>query len=169
MGSETRRPEEARTNQCRLRHRGTKRRKPQAKREAAPVCLLESRPESPLVRVFYNHLKRQRSLSCLGSDTSVGISCVDQVCVSKSVRYGRDSVREITFLLILSLLCVAPAMAQSPTATINGIVLDPSGAPIAGAEVLIVNDGTGAQFVTKTNGDGIYLIPNLPPGTYRLQ
>lgn len=88
----------------------------------------------------------------MGSDTSVGISRVDQVCVSKSFCYGRDIVREITFLLILSLLCLAPAIAQSPNATINGIVLDPSGAVIAGAEVVVVNDATGVQYTTKTNG-----------------
>jgi carboxypeptidase family protein len=78
-------------------------------------------------------------------------------------------VREVTFLLILSLLCVALAIAQSPTATINGIVLDPSGAAIAGAQVVIVNDATGIQFATKTNGEGIYVVPNLPPGPYRIQ
>lgn len=104
-----------------------------------------------------------------GSDTSVGISRVDQVCVSRSFCYGRDSVREITFLLILSLLCLGPAIAQSPNATINGIVVDPSGAVIAGAEVVVVNDGTGVQYTTKTNGEGIYVVPNLPPGPYRVQ
>ena len=104
-----------------------------------------------------------------GSDTSVGISCVDQACVSRSFCYRRDSVREITFLLILSLLCLGPVIAQSPNATINGIVLDPSGATIAGAEVVVVNDATGVQYTTKTNGQGIYVVPNLPPGPYRIQ
>jgi hypothetical protein len=78
-------------------------------------------------------------------------------------------VREVTFFLILCLLCVAPAIAQSPTATINGIVLDPSGAAIAGAQVVIVNDATGVQYSTRTNGEGIYVVPNLPPGSYRIQ
>src|SRR5713226_3869023 len=87
----------------------------------------------------------------------------------KSVCYRRDSVREVTFLLILSLLCVAPAVAQSPSATINGIVLDPSGAAIVGAQVVIVNDATGVQYTARTNGEGIYVVPNLPPGPYRIQ
>jgi len=78
-------------------------------------------------------------------------------------------VREFTVLLILSLLCVAPAIAQSPTATINGIVLDPSGAAIAGAQVVVVNNETGVQYTTKANGEGIYVVPNLPPGPYRIQ
>jgi len=78
-------------------------------------------------------------------------------------------VREFTLLLILSLLFAAPAIAQSPTATINGIVLDPSGAAIAGAQVVVVNDATEVQYTTKTNGEGIYVVPNLPPGPYRIQ
>jgi hypothetical protein len=78
-------------------------------------------------------------------------------------------VREVTFLLILSLLCISPAMGQSPSATINGIVVDPSGAAIAGAQIVVVNDATGVQYTTKTNGDGIYVVPNLSPGPYRIQ
>jgi len=78
-------------------------------------------------------------------------------------------VREVSFLLILCLLCLVPAIAQSPNATITGIVLDPSGAAIAGAEVVVVNDATGVQYTTRTNGEGIYVVPNLPPGTYRIQ
>jgi hypothetical protein len=78
-------------------------------------------------------------------------------------------VRELTVLLILSLLCVAPAMAQSPNATINGLVLDPSGAAIAGAQIVVVNDATGVQYTAKTNAEGIYVVPNLPPGPYRIQ
>ena len=78
-------------------------------------------------------------------------------------------MRELTFLLILSLLCVAPAIAQSSSATINGIVLDPSGAAIAGAQVMVVNDLTGVQYTTRTNAEGIYVVLNLPPGPYRIQ
>jgi hypothetical protein len=87
-----------------------------------------------------------------------------QICLLR-----RDSVREITFLLILSLLWVSPAIAQSPTATINGIVLDPSGAAIVGAQIVVVSDATGVQYTTKANGEGIYVVPNLPPGPYRIQ
>ncbi|HSZ00422.1 MAG TPA: TonB-dependent receptor [Terriglobales bacterium] len=78
-------------------------------------------------------------------------------------------MRRFIFLLIQSLLCLSQAIAQSPNGTINGIVLDPSGAAIAGAEVVVVNDATGVQYTTKTNGEGIYVVPNLPPGSYRIQ
>jgi hypothetical protein len=59
--------------------------------------------------------------------------------------------------------------AQSPTGTISGLVTDPTAAAIAGAEVIVVNDATRVQFSGKTNEEGIYVVPNLPPGNYRLQ
>ena len=49
------------------------------------------------------------------------------------------------------------------------MVTDPSGAAIAGAEVIVVNDATRVQVVGKTNDEGIYVVPNLAPGNYRVQ
>lgn len=73
---------------------------------------------------------------------------------------------------VRSLICVftvLPLFAQSPNGNINGLVSDPASGIIAGAEVVAVNDATGAQYITKTNSDGIYVLPSLPPGPYRLQ
>lgn len=64
---------------------------------------------------------------------------------------------------------VLPLFAQSPNGTINGIVLDPVGRAIAGADIVIVNDVTAVKYFSRTNGEGIYVVPNLPPGPYRLQ
>lgn len=60
-------------------------------------------------------------------------------------------------------------LAQSPDGNINGLVSDPSSAAVVGAEVVAVNDVTGVQYTTKTNSEGIYVLPSLPPGPYRLQ
>src|SRR5580704_8011000 len=60
-------------------------------------------------------------------------------------------------------------LAQSPSGNINGLVSDSSSAAVVGAEVVVVNDGTGVQYTTRTNSEGIYLLPNLPPGPYRIQ
>lgn len=62
-----------------------------------------------------------------------------------------------------------PLLAQSPNGNINGLVSDPATGEIVGAEIIAVNDVTGLQFTTKTNSEGIYVLPNLPPGPYRLQ
>jgi len=70
---------------------------------------------------------------------------------------------------LLFLLLADLAFPQSPDGTISGIVLDPTGASIEGAEVLIINDLTRVQYPGRTNGEGIYLVSNLPPGPYRLQ
>jgi Carboxypeptidase regulatory-like domain/TonB dependent receptor-like, beta-barrel/TonB-dependent Receptor Plug Domain len=98
-------------------------------------------------------------------------SCVGRKSVSDSVylRRYRLRVRQIVFLFLTCLLVIPLAIAQSPNGTISGIVVDPSGAVIVRAEIVIVNDATGVQYPTKTNGEGIYVVPNLPPGTYRLQ
>src|ERR1700693_2978971 len=78
-------------------------------------------------------------------------------------------LRRIGFLLILIPLFAANISAQSPNGIINGLVIDPTGAVIPGAEIRVVNDATAVQYIGKTNGDGIYVVSDLPPGTYRLQ
>jgi hypothetical protein len=78
-------------------------------------------------------------------------------------------VRKIGILLVVCLVVVVSVRAQSPSATVNGLVLDPSGAVIVGADVIAVNDATGVRYSVRTNSDGIYVVTNLPPGRYRLQ
>jgi Carboxypeptidase regulatory-like domain/TonB dependent receptor/TonB-dependent Receptor Plug Domain len=78
-------------------------------------------------------------------------------------------LRQIIFVVVVSLLFIGAALAQSPNGTISGTVFDPSGNVIGGAEVSVVNDATRVQSYTKTNNDGVYVVPNLPPGSYRLQ
>ncbi len=75
--------------------------------------------------------------------------------------------------IALPLACVVSlvlhSVAQSPNGNINGLVLDPTSQLIVGAEVIAVNDVTRVQYATKTNNEGVYVLPNLPPGPYRIQ
>jgi hypothetical protein len=50
--------------------------------------------------------------------------------------------------------------------TIDGNVVDPSQAAIAGATVVAVNEGTNFTRNTVTNAVGEYTLPTLPPGAY---
>jgi hypothetical protein len=59
--------------------------------------------------------------------------------------------------------------AQSVNATLNGLVLDSSGAVIPGATVQAINDGTNIVYPTTTNDAGVYSLPSLPPGRYHIQ
>jgi Carboxypeptidase regulatory-like domain/TonB dependent receptor-like, beta-barrel len=79
------------------------------------------------------------------------------------------NLRQFAVLVVLTLTVIAPLVAQSPNGTISGIVVDPSGGVIVAAEIVVVNDATGLQYTSKTNGEGIYVVPSLPPGSYRLQ
>lgn len=74
----------------------------------------------------------------------------------------------VAFLAVVSLVAF-PLLAQSPNGTINGLVLDPANRAISGADILAINDVTGVKYSTRTNEEGIYSVPNLPPGPYRLQ
>ena len=78
-------------------------------------------------------------------------------------------LRHILAFVCLSLFGITQLCAQSPNGTISGLVVDPTGAIVIGADVLAANDATGVQYPAKTNQDGIYLVSSLPPGTYRLQ
>jgi hypothetical protein len=75
----------------------------------------------------------------------------------------------VVLLSVCALMWTATLLAQSPNGVINGLVVDPSGRGIVGAEVVVENDVTGLKYTTKTNDEGIYVLPNLPPGPYRLQ
>jgi Carboxypeptidase regulatory-like domain/TonB-dependent Receptor Plug Domain len=75
----------------------------------------------------------------------------------------------IVLLLIIGFISVGSTRAQSPNGTISGLVLDPSGGAIVSAEVTVVNDSTRVQYFAKTNAEGIYVVSNLPPGSYRIQ
>jgi len=77
--------------------------------------------------------------------------------------------RLIALCFILVLFFITSTAAQSTNGTVSGIVLDPSGGSIAGADIVIINDATGVKYSGKTNGDGIYVVPNLQPGSYRIQ
>ena len=66
-------------------------------------------------------------------------------------------------------LCGPGAIAQVNRATITGTVTDSSGAVVAGAEVTATNTGTNVPTKTVSNGDGIYVIPNLFPGPYSVE
>ena len=76
---------------------------------------------------------------------------------------------QITLVLLFVIALALPMSAQSPDGTINGLVLDPLNRAISGADILVINDATGVKYSAMTNGEGIYVLPNLPPGLYRLQ
>jgi len=62
----------------------------------------------------------------------------------------------------------ASAWGQS-TATLSGVVTDPSGAVLPRAQVVIHSLATGADRTLATDAAGIYVAPSLQPGDYKIQ
>jgi Carboxypeptidase regulatory-like domain len=60
------------------------------------------------------------------------------------------------------------ALAQVITGSIRGVVKDPSGAAIAGAEVIAKHSATGDVRKGASGGDGSYAFPSLPIGSYEI-
>jgi len=52
------------------------------------------------------------------------------------------------------------------TGGISGTIVDQNGALIPGATITAKNDATGASLVGKANGEGTFLISDVPVGTY---
>ena len=73
------------------------------------------------------------------------------------------------FLVVAVALCLpGMLMAQSGRGTIDGVVTDPSGAVVPGAEVTITNKTTGSESGCITTESGVYRAPYLPPGMYQV-
>lgn len=82
-----------------------------------------------------------------------------------------SSLKFWTVILVLGLLVVVPAplaRAQSTYGTVDGTVLDSSGAAVAGAQVTLTNVGTQEKRIQSTGAEGLYQFVNLPPGQYRV-
>jgi carboxypeptidase family protein len=93
----------------------------------------------------------------------------DQVwghCVTRIAR----SICSFVVLCTVAALALAPAgaAAQDPRGTIQGRVVDTSGAAIPGATVDVLNIATGVVTPTTTNDQGSYRAPFLNPGNYRV-
>jgi hypothetical protein len=59
--------------------------------------------------------------------------------------------------------------AQTGTGTLAGRVVDDQGAALPGALVTVTEEATGAVRTTPTNREGVFRVPALPPGRYRVQ
>src|SRR6266404_4618024 len=68
---------------------------------------------------------------------------------------------------VLALYALA-AYAQNTTGSIAGVIRDPAGGVIPGANVRATNTGTRAVFRTTTIGEGQYAIRTIPVGLYDL-
>jgi hypothetical protein len=71
--------------------------------------------------------------------------------------------------IVLAFLTGAIAIGQEVSASITGIVTDPSAAPILNASVSARDMDRGTLWPTETNESGVYFFPRIPAGRYELK
>ena len=74
-------------------------------------------------------------------------------------------------LVLSSLLAMAVQICAqvTPTGTISGVVKDPGGLVLTGAQVTVVNTDTNVPRTLTTGDDGSYRFPALPVGPYSVK
>ena len=89
---------------------------------------------------------------------------------------GLSSLRRLSFCrfaCLLALLSFAllsrQSIAQSTGGRVTGRVLDPSGAVVPGAKLVLTNDASGVVLNAESTKVGDYNFPQVAVGTYKLQ
>ena len=80
-----------------------------------------------------------------------------------------NSMKNLGKALLLGMACAAVAFAQDYRATILGQITDPSGATVPNALVKATRLDNNQSVEARSSADGVYSIPFLNPGTYRLE
>jgi len=72
---------------------------------------------------------------------------------------------------LLALLCLglSALYAQSERGNITGIVTDPTGATVAGAQLTLIHRNTNTTTRAVSTGSGEYNLPSLQPGAYKIE
>lgn len=73
-------------------------------------------------------------------------------------------VSHFVYVFALLLLIPVAAFSQGTTSAIRGNVVDHTGAPVGGAEVVVVDSRTGSRRTVMSNLSGAFLATNLPVG-----
>src|SRR5215467_5548859 len=78
-------------------------------------------------------------------------------------------MKAVYVAVLCVLVCFGLHAQSQATAQIQGTVQDASGLAVPGVEVKVTQTDTGTLRTTTTNADGVYVLPNLPIGPYRLE
>lgn len=82
-------------------------------------------------------------------------------------RVSRSFCGRMVITLPLAVLALTLSVrAQNTNGRVIGIVTDPQGAAVVGANVTVTNTGTNVQWRTVTDGSGSYQVLDVPVGTY---
>lgn len=69
---------------------------------------------------------------------------------------------------LIAILATVSSFAQSTQSSLVGLVTDPSGAAVSGAEVRVINEGNAYERKFQTDAAGTYRVSGIEPGMYRV-
>lgn len=75
----------------------------------------------------------------------------------------------VLLLLVLAAGSVDSLRSQTTQGALTGVVKDPQGAVVPGATITVSNPATGLVRSTTSGADGIFRLPALPAGSYRVE
>src|SRR5258706_15940794 len=78
-------------------------------------------------------------------------------------------LRRTATVVVISCALAVSAIAQEFRGTITGRVTDVQTAAIPNAKIVATLVSTGAHSTTNSGADGLYTIPFLTPGSYRIE
>ncbi|QNI37056.1 carboxypeptidase-like regulatory domain-containing protein [Edaphobacter albus] len=67
-------------------------------------------------------------------------------------------------IALVIFICLSSALHAQATATVTGVVTDPSGSVIPDATAVLSNPSMGTDYTTTTNTAGSYRFTSIPPG-----
>jgi hypothetical protein len=77
----------------------------------------------------------------------------------------------LVFIIALAVWLSMPQgwSQTASTGALNGTVVDSSGAVVPGVEMTVTNEATGEVRTVSTQSDGVFRVPLLAPGSYRVE
>lgn len=78
------------------------------------------------------------------------------------------NIRQTIFLFCLLLLASSVTFAQLSGGSLTGTITDSNGSVVAKAKVTAIHVASGRAFETTTTSEGLYVLPNLEVGPYKI-
>ena len=97
-----------------------------------------------------------------------GLGFIREVIMMPSAPSARTAMLGRISAACLNIFLAAAAALAQGDGTIHGTVTDPSGLPVPKAKVTATLEERGTTRQTESDGEGTYILPLLPVGTYRV-
>jgi len=92
-----------------------------------------------------------------------------QVQQEELISFGGHMRSKLVLGLCLFLSAAVLQAQTISTSQIRGVIQDPSGGAVAGAEIRLTQTATGAVRTATSATDGSYTLPDLSVGSYQME